>query len=279
MALQTPTFEDIDAALPARTPACIVSDIFKYLGWPFICTFKTPYPCLVTIPKIASTRGVTIDWGDGQIQHITQNGNIAHYYKEKGQFVVHMIGVITHIDFFCALSLAEISQWGCLRLTCCRDAFASCRNLRITARDVLDVSRVTDMSRMFMGCENINFDARQWNVSNVTDMSYMFRGCRIFNGNLSDWDVRKVITMRDMFNGCDLFNSNIRAWDVRNVVNFNSMFKQCVSFGVDLRNWRIRDDALVIDMVYECYNFKGPIGNMTIEKEKQARSDKFPYVN
>lgn len=279
MTLRTPTLKDIDGALPPETPECIVNEIFRYLGRPFICKFKTTRPGLVTIPKVESACGITIDWGDGQIQHITQNGTISHYYKAPGQYVVHMYGVITHVDFFSVLSLVEISQWGCLRLLSGRDAFASCRNLMITSIDVLDVSQATDLCQMFMGCSNINFAASRWNVSNVTDMSYMFRGCRIFNGDLSDWDVRKVITMRDMFNGCDLFNSNIRAWDVCNVVNFNSMFKQCVSFNSDLSGWRIRVDALVIDMLYECYNFKGPIGNMTIEKEKQARANEFPYVN
>ena len=37
-----------------------------------------------------------------------------------------------------------------------------------------DVSRVTDMKRMFNGARSFNADLSQWDVSRVTDMQYMF---------------------------------------------------------------------------------------------------------
>lgn len=55
----------------------------------------------------------------------------------------------------------------------------------------LDVTAVTDMTRMFI-CSEFNGDISQWDVSNVTDMSYMFL-CSEFNGDISNWDTSKVI--------------------------------------------------------------------------------------
>ena len=55
-----------------------------------------------------------------------------------------------------------------------------------------DVSRVTDMNRMFLGAKNFNSDISNWDVSRVSDMSHMFYNAKLFNGDLSKWDVSKV---------------------------------------------------------------------------------------
>ncbi len=39
---------------------------------------------------------------------------------------------------------------------------------------IWDVSRVTNMSKLFYGCESFDKNINGWNVSNVTNMSFMF---------------------------------------------------------------------------------------------------------
>jgi hypothetical protein len=48
-----------------------------------------------------------------------------------------------------------------------------------------------------------------WDVSNVTNMSYMFLGCLVFNQPIGNWDVSRVDTMKNMFNGATNFNQPI----------------------------------------------------------------------
>ena len=62
-----------------------------------------------------------------------------------------------------------------------------------------DVSRVTDMSAMFLGAESFNVDISKWDVSRVTDMNTMFRGAQAFDGDISKWDVSRVANMDKMF--------------------------------------------------------------------------------
>ena len=90
-----------------------------------------------------------------------------------------------------------------------------------------DVSRVTDMSRVFDSLPFFNEPLDGWNVSKVENMAYMFNYCISFNQPLNGWDVSKVENMAYMFYNCISFNQPINNWDVRKVENFDRMYEHC----------------------------------------------------
>ena len=67
-----------------------------------------------------------------------------------------------------------------------------------------DTSEVTDMRRMFWGCNNLTYlDLSRFDTSNVTDMSGMFDGCHSLTSlNLSNFDTSNVTSMQSMFQDC-----------------------------------------------------------------------------
>ena len=96
-----------------------------------------------------------------------------------------------------------------------------------------DVSKITDMSGLFMNEERDGFlpelkgfneDISAWDVSNVENMSGMFAGAEAFNQPISGWNVSNVKTMRGMFVNAEAFNQPIGNWDVSKVENMNGMF-------------------------------------------------------
>ena len=101
----------------------------------------------------------------------------------------------------------------------------------------IDVSRITDMSYLFLGNYKFNSDISEWDVSNVTDMRSMFYDCRNFNQDLSKWDVSKVTDMSYMFRECKKFNSDISGWNVSNVLTATRMFDNCTKFDINLNDW------------------------------------------
>ena len=88
----------------------------------------------------------------------------------------------------------------------------------------IDVSNITDMSKLFINLKDFNSDISSWNVSNVTNISYMFYGCEAFNQDISSWDVSNVTDMNGMLYCCHLFNQDISNWDVSQVTNMIDMF-------------------------------------------------------
>ena len=69
-----------------------------------------------------------------------------------------------------------------------------------------NVSNVTDMSRMFCGCESLKSvgDISNWDVSSVTDMTYLFLNCKSFNKDISKWNVSNVRYNLAMFYNCPI---------------------------------------------------------------------------
>ena len=110
-----------------------------------------------------------------------------------------------------------------------------------------DVSKVTNMKKMFSGCIHFNSDLSKWDVSSVGDMTLMFFCCTEFNSDLSKWDVSSVKSMNNMFNSCTKFNSDLSNWNVSSVGDMFAMFSGCTHFNSDLSKW---DVSSVKDMAY-----------------------------
>ena len=105
----------------------------------------------------------------------------------------------------------------------------------------LNVSQITDMSKLFSGANptntnKYNGDISKWNVSNVINMSELFL-CSVFNNDISHWNVSKVENMERMFE-CSKFDQDISQWDVSSVTTMLGMFKDS-EFDQDISQWDI----------------------------------------
>ena len=149
-----------------------------------------------------------------------------------------------------------------------------------------DVSRVTDMNRLFiipipnlsmdprvlrvltekdmyLGY-NFNEDISQWDVSNVTNMDSMFVG--VFNQPIGAWNVSKVTSMNSMFFGAISFNQPIGSWNVSNVTNMNSMFRNAKSFNQPIGSWNVSNVTNMEFMFSSATVFNQPIGSWDVSK-------------
>ena len=111
----------------------------------------------------------------------------------------------------------------------------------------LDVSGVTDMSKLFYQNKLYRGDISKWDVSNVTDMREMFRESN-YMGDLSNWDVSRVTDMSFMF--CEsIFNQDISRWNVFGVRSMESMFEES-AFNKDISSWVVSPTTQLTKMFY-----------------------------
>ena len=133
----------------------------------------------------------------------------------------------------------------------------------------IDVSAVTDMSRLFMNSA-FNGDISQWNTSNVTSMYATFQGS-VFNGDISRWDVSNVQEMVYMFEG-SAFDGDISKWNVSKVELAGLMFANC-PFQGNITQWDFPTGAVLTKMV----DVHFPFEQLPIKAQLNCR-DIFTYL-
>ena len=121
-----------------------------------------------------------------------------------------------------------------------------------------DVSRVTDMTKMFYQARSFNMDISNWNVSRVTNMASMFYHAISFNmGGIVppsiDVDVLYYYNHESSDTGISNWNVSRVSWDVSRVTDMASMFNEARSFNMDISNW---DVSRVTNMHRMFYNAK-----------------------
>ena len=114
---------------------------------------------------------------------------VTHVYAAPGEYRVAIWGDMGQFGFGVpdwrtkddCKKLVDIVQWGCVQLTQTGYQFYECRMLgRLSARDVPDLSGVTNMTGIFRGASSFQADLSAWDVSGVTSMDCMFYGASSF---------------------------------------------------------------------------------------------------
>ena len=188
----------------------------------------------------------------------------------EGVMSMHMRGEWdgnTFIPLTSNYNLLEVVQFGTVAWQSMDGMFYGCKQMTFAANiDRPDLTKVTNMESMFLGCPSFNQPLAGWDVSKVTSMGGMFSGCISFNQPLAGWDVSKVTNMGGMFSGCISFNQPLAGWDVSKVTNMNSMFSGCPSFNQPLNDWKV---GSVTDMGYMfrgCPSFNQPLAGWDVSK-------------
>ena len=103
----------------------------------------------------------------------------------------------------------DICKYECVSLFGCFEGLFRIKNINFPTG--FNTSNVTDMAKMFCGCNSLtSLNLSTFNTSNVTSMIAMFRGCNSLTSlNLSTFNTSNVTNMTAMFDGCKVSQSLI----------------------------------------------------------------------
>ena len=212
---------------------------------------------------IRNSKGVTV------VTEPAQSGSYTFTPPEDGIYTVEAgpEGVERFITQGANSDIIEVVDFGTVEWTTMESAFYGCK--KMTFKEGItppNLTKVTNLSHMFYGCESFNSPLTDWNVSNITDMEYMFSGCSSFNQSLAGWDVSKVTNMSWMFIKCSLFNQPLEDWDVSKVTDMSFMFRECEKFNQPLERWKVGNVTTFEQMFYGCYAFDKPLQGWDVSK-------------
>ena len=234
---------------------------------PFIFTIGLEYPYTWFDVEVGGPGPYTIDWGDGNVQTITGDPIVDPHAplgvfpppqpkfepRDRPAEIRHDFGggwngqvsITGNVDWVRIgdKHLVSIDQWGDIRWKSMNSAFAGSPNLVLKATDVPDLSRVTDMSRMFVGAHSV-VGVIRGDAPDACVGEGIHRQCYWYGSGMPEWDVSQVTNMKGMFYGVDSIG-DISGWNVSQVANVNEMFWY-VDSPPNLGNWFITLDDLTV---------------------------------
>lgn len=145
-------------------------------------------------------------------------------------------------------------------LTDLSSMFKNCIHLSVIENfQNLNVEKITTMTEMFEGCENlisIKFSALK--TSSLNNMSYMFKDCsRLQDIDLSGWNTSNVTTIKGLFQGCKKIKTiiGLEDFDVSNVIDMSFSFCSCKSLRKihDISQWNTGKVTTMESMFDGCF--------------------------
>ncbi len=237
---------------------------------------------------------VSIDWGDGNQQVVSNEGIIEHTYTEDGVYIVSLSGSLSWLGSETVnasnIALEGVLNFGDLGITSLKNAFKQAVNLqyvpktlphtvlnlsgcfssllqeRIENLDQWDVSHVTDMSYLFYDSEFFNQDISNWDVSEVTNMEGVFARCLRFNQDIGNWDVAQVVNMNFLFFKANIFNHDLGSWNVGNVKTMHKIFAYAVKFNQNISLWDVSKVENMHGMFMGAHMFRSDVGGWDVSQ-------------
>ena len=124
----------------------------------------------------------------------------------------------------------DLSNLNTTNVTNMQRMFSGCQSLVSLDISNFNTTNVTNMYYMFGYCkELLELEVGQFNTSNVTDMSYMFWDCHsITSLNVSNFNTASVTSFDHIFAGCEkLTTLDVSSFNTSNVTNMDYTFAWC----------------------------------------------------
>ncbi len=190
-------------------------------------------------------------------------------WSDPGVYQINVTGKMPHIGYWSdtdSPKITEVSRWGDIKWKKMDNMFRQAENMRMTASDRPNLTRVKSMRFMFSGASSFNASIGSWDVSSITDMKGMFDGASSFNASIGSWDVSSVKNMAIMFGDASSFNQDIGSWDTSSVTNMATMFDGASSFNASIGSWNTSSVTDMTSMFHGTSSFGQNISNWCVSQ-------------
>ena len=212
-----------------------------------------------------------IDWGDGKRERITSSESQRHTYAIPGVHTIRIHGKFPSIRFNSEKDhqkLIEIVNWGDIKWENLGHAFDGCENMIGTYTDKPDLSNVTNMEIMFMGCTLFNSPV-DFDTSNITNIRFLLRDCTSFNQPIN-LDVSNCNDISHMFRNCSSLNKPVNLIGLNSAFWAGGIFAGCTLFNQPLSGMHLDNAHFIDEMFLNCTAFNQDISSSIIQSVDNA---------
>lgn len=212
-----------------------------------------------------------IDWGDGTVT--LYEGDVqdkTHTYTTT-ETVTAEVSIIVgsfksdNTGLFIT-ALVNLKEWGDNEFRGLN--FYGCSNMVITATDVPNLSKLSNLLNLFINCTSLTVvpNINLWEVGHITNFNSAFRSCTQLTMDLSDWDMSSVTGggMYRMFYNAQSFNSDLSGWVISGITNLEQTFENCYLFDSDLSGFDVSLVTTFQSTFHSASIFNGNIDNWNV---------------
>ena len=271
-------------ALTATLGLCMTSLKSTAQTTPFISTWE-----VTSSPLQLPTNGsYAVHWDNGSQSGDTSVSNISGYMDLRlpstGSYTLTITP--TNSTNFCfkavsqgaASQLKEVKQWGNTPWASWENAFYSCTNLKVTATDIPNLNGVTSLAGAFNNCISLTTvpNMNSWDLSKISNLERMFYNDVLFNQDISNWNTSDVTNMSNMLSNAQAFNQPIGKWDVSNVDDMGYFLRNGKAFNQNLGSWTFKQGAYLAGLLDFLPNHEMSCQNYDATLAGWASNDKQP---
>jgi len=119
---------------------------------------------------------------------------------------------------------------------------------RIDGLDLIDTSRVRNMSYLFSGLRLKSLDLSRWDTQNVISMDRTFACAEIDNLKITNWSTISLWSIAQMFYNFKTEELDLSHWNISNLWDTYYVFEGAEIKRLDLSNWDTRNIQDIIGM-------------------------------
>ena len=234
--------EEKEEAEKSKEPIIAVRNIQSFF-WQYRSKIKTiTFSNKIDIPSDIVESWDVSQVGNGQVMAYIKDSSTSGYYdlyiQGNGKIYANPDSSYLFSGFKYLTQINNLELLDTSKVINMSNMFSYCEDLLALDVSGFDTSKVTNMKNMFSYMYDIkSLDLSSFNTSSVTDMSYMFASIsRLTSLNVSSFNTSKVTNMSNMFSYAttgitSLKKLDLSNFDTSNVTDMSGMFYSFAQYG------------------------------------------------
>ena len=202
------------------------------------------------------------------VTHISKLSSLTGYVT-----IIGGKGLFSLSDVFknCEFEILDLRKLNTRNVSDMTGAFSYSTIKQIVFGEDWYTGNVVSMTSMFEHCETSSLDLSTWDVSRVLDMTRMFLSFKAKTLNLKWNNTAKLTGIRTMFWNCDVEKLDLTHINVGRIKDFSGVFTGCKAKQININGWKTNEERVYYTKLFMNCNAELICDNTELLKQYKDR--------